>query len=128
VLDAIDERAIHIDATLVPLAPGKLLVSPERVPTDRVPEIFIQAGWDILPGLPSIVSNLEHERWAPLNCLSLDTKRVIVEKSEERFMEQLRGWGFTPIPVAFRSFYNFGGSFHCATVDVRRRGTLQSYF
>jgi glycine amidinotransferase len=22
----------------------------------------------------------------------------------------------------------FGGSFHCATLDVRRRGGLQSYF
>jgi len=22
----------------------------------------------------------------------------------------------------------FGGSFHCATLDIRRRGTLQSYF
>jgi glycine amidinotransferase len=22
----------------------------------------------------------------------------------------------------------FGGSFHCATLDIRRRGTLESYF
>ena len=28
----------------------------------------------------------------------------------------------------FLSYGPFGGSFHCATLDVRRRGTLQSYF
>ena len=43
-------------------------------------------------------------------------------------MAFLRDWGFEPIPCAFRHAYKFGGSFHCATVDIRRRGTLQSYF
>jgi len=35
---------------------------------------------------------------------------------------------FTPIPCAFLNYGPFGGSFHCATLDVRRRGALQSYF
>ena len=26
------------------------------------------------------------------------------------------------------AFNSFGGSFHCATLDVRWRGTLRSYF
>jgi glycine amidinotransferase len=39
-----------------------------------------------------------------------------------------KNWGFTPVPCAFLSFGPFGGSFHCATLDVRRRGALQSYF
>ncbi len=32
-----------------------------------------------------------------------------------------------PIPCDLRHYAPFGGSFHCATLDVRRRGTLQSY-
>jgi glycine amidinotransferase len=39
----------------------------------------------------------------------------------------MKKWGFTPIPCNFRHFNSFGGSFHCATLDVRRRGKLESY-
>ena len=31
-------------------------------------------------------------------------------------------------PLEFLDYVAFGGSFHCATLDVRRRGGLQSYF
>ncbi|MEV4889294.1 hypothetical protein AB0K48_07890 [Nonomuraea sp. NPDC055795] len=37
-------------------------------------------------------------------------------------------WGFTPLPCSFESYYAFAGSFHCATLDVRRDGPLRSYF
>jgi glycine amidinotransferase len=40
----------------------------------------------------------------------------------------LKDWGFEPIPCPFLNYSPFGGSFHCATLDVRRTGTLQSYF
>jgi glycine amidinotransferase len=63
-----------------------------------------------------------------MNLLSLDERRVVVESQERELMDALRAWGFEPIPCPFRGFNALGGSFHCATVDVRRRGTLQSYF
>ena len=43
-------------------------------------------------------------------------------------VQAFKSWGFTPIPVPFRHFLPFGGSFHCATCDIRRTGELQSYF
>lgn len=126
-----DERALHIDATFVPLAPGKLLVNPER-PIKHMPAMFARAGWEILEAPPTAAPSIgEREnvyRWLHMNVLSLDERRVIVEASEEPLIRALRGWGFEPIPCAFRAFYPFGGSFHCATCDVRRRGGLQSYF
>ena len=67
-------------------------------------------------------------RWLSMNVLNLDEERIIVEASEEPTIKQLRNWGFKPIPCGFRKLYRYGGSFHCATVDVRRRGELQSYF
>ena len=67
-------------------------------------------------------------RWINMNVLSLDEERVVVERSDEPMIAALERWGFQPIPCSFRSFNTFGGSFHCATVDVRRRGTLQPYF
>ena len=40
----------------------------------------------------------------------------------------LRDWGFEPVPTPFMNYKLFGGGFHCATLDIRRRGELQSYF
>ncbi len=126
-----DYRAIHIDATFVPLAPGKLLVNPDR-PIKQMPEIIEKSDWEILEA-PESTLPTDHPwyhsfRWLSMNMLSLDEKRIIVEKNEEPMIKALKEWGFEPIPCPFRANYRFGGSFHCTTVDVRRKGTLESYF
>jgi len=36
--------------------------------------------------------------------------------------------GFDTITLPFRNVFEFGGSFHCTTADVRRRGQMKSYF
>ena len=66
--------------------------------------------------------------WIAMNVFSLDERRVLVEREESALIAVLTGWGFEPIPCPFRGFNALGGSFHCATLDVRRRGDLQSYF
>jgi glycine amidinotransferase len=65
--------------------------------------------------------------WINVNVLSLDEERVIVEKTQESTIKALKDWGFKPIPCSFLNFA-YGGAFHCATLDIRRRGMLQSYF
>ncbi len=40
----------------------------------------------------------------------------------------MKDWGLEPIPCPFLHYAAFGGAFHCATLDVRRRGRLESYF
>jgi glycine amidinotransferase len=32
------------------------------------------------------------------------------------------------MPIPFSSYLPFGGSFHCATLDIRRRGLLERHF
>jgi glycine amidinotransferase len=66
--------------------------------------------------------------WAGVNVLMLDEQRVVVEKNQELLIKALREWGFKPIPCSFEAYYPFLGSFHCATLDIRRRGELRSYF
>jgi len=126
-----DDRAVHIDATFVPLAPGKLLVNPDR-PMKNFPDMFKRAGWEILVAprttLPTSHPAFRSFEWLHMNMLSLDEKRIIVEQTEEPLIKALKEWGFQPIPCPFRNNYKYGGSFHCATTDVRRKGTLQSYF
>ncbi len=123
-----DPHPMHIDATLVPLAPGKLLINPDRVP--KVPELF--KGWDVFKA-PRPIMPAEHtlymtSKWINMNVIMLDEQRVVVEKSDEPMISCFKKWGFKPLLCNFRNFNSFGGSFHCATADVRRRGTLQSYF
>jgi glycine amidinotransferase len=123
-------QPMHVDSSLMPLAPGKLLVNPDYIDPSRLPPLF--DSWDILIApepnpvpwrIPSMCS-----RWLSINVLMLDEKRVIVERLQESLIKKLRDWGFEPIPCSFANYAPFGGSFHCATLDVRRRGELQSYF
>ncbi len=125
-------QPMHIDSSFVPLAPGKVLVNPEYVDVERLPPVL--KGWDILiaprpdpfTGFSARVSSCSP--WTSINVLMLDEKRVVVEESQTKLIRALKEWGFNPIPCAFKNFLPFGGSFHCATLDIRRRGTLQSYF
>jgi glycine amidinotransferase len=123
-----DSHPMHVNATFMPLAPGKVLVNPERV--DRVPELF--EGWDVLvapePCIPESHPMYMCSRWISMNVLMLDEHRVFVDDGETSLIEAFEGWGFEPIPCPFRTVNTFGGGFHCATLDVRRRGALEDYF
>lgn len=123
-----DANPMHIDATLMPLAPGKLLVHPERV--SQVPDLFRE--WQVLrappPAIPPEHPMYMSSRWMNINVLMLDPGRVVVEAQDQPMIEAMTRWGFDVLPCPFRQFNSFGGSFHCATLDVRRQGTLQSYF
>lgn len=123
-----DSHPMHIDATLVPLAPGKLLIHPERVTS--VPGPF--RSWEVRRAPPPAIP-IEHPMfmssgWLNLNVLMLDPDHVVVEAQDRPMIDLMRAWGFEVLPCPFRHFNSFGGSFHCATLDVRRRGRLQSYF
>jgi glycine amidinotransferase len=128
VVELDDPHPMHIDASLMPLAPGKLLVNPLRVP--KVPDIF--AGWDVLRAPTPVISDSHPlyltSKWLNMNVLMIDEQRVLVEREDEPMISALRDWGMTPIPCSFRHVNSLGGSFHCATLDIRRCGTLQSYF
>lgn len=125
-------QPMHIDSSLVPLAPGKLLVNPDYIDVSRLPSVF--KSWDkLIAPRPDPVSGFMSKisacsPWTSINVLMLDEKRVIVDKSQVSLIRALKDWGFEPIGCAFLNYGPFGGSFHCATLDIRRRGTLQSYF
>ena len=123
-------QAMHIDTTFMPLAPGKVLVNPEFLDIDKLPAILKR--WEILIAPKAVQGDYEGmdviSSWANMNMLMLDEKRVIVEQKQEPMIKALKNWGFNPIPCSFENYYPFMGSFHCATLDIRRRGELKSYF
>ena len=129
-VEVFDTHPMHIDATFYPLAPGKLLINPERI--RNVPEIFDKSGWDVLvcpqPNMPDSHPMYTCSKWLSMNVLMLDQERVIVSKGEDNLIRAFKDWGFRPIVCDFYHFESIAGGFHCATVDVRRQGELESYF
>lgn len=122
-------EAVHIDTSFMPLAPGKVLISPEYIDPKTLPSILKK--WDILiapPPVPNTDPLKVVSPWISINVLMLDERRVIVEKRQEPLIRALVDWGFEPIACEFDAYFPFLGGFHCATLDVRRRGTLESYF
>lgn len=123
-------QPMHIDTTFVPLAPGKALINPEYLDTERLPEIL--SSWELRAAPPPVISPGQQidmsSAWLTMNVFMLDPTRVVVEAAQEPLIYMLKEWGFEPIPCPFQHYYYFGGGFHCSTLDIRRAGTLESYF
>ena len=128
IIETEDVRRMHIDATIVPLAPGKLLVNSKVF--KEAPSIFHD--WEIIKAPEPCLSKTHplfmSSPWVTINVLSIDEKRVIVEAGEYKLAELLSKRGFNVIPREFKYFHTFGGGFHCATLDIRRQGSNASYF
>ncbi|MEO8670617.1 MAG: hypothetical protein ABI411_04820 [Tahibacter sp.] len=123
---------MHIDTTLVPIRPGVVMVNPERPCLDDTLDLFRANQWRVIDAPPSVRSGPSPARgvsnWISMNLLMLDERTAVVEQSETPMIDLLRSLGCEVIPCAFERVYGFGGSFHCCTLDIRREGTLQSYF
>jgi glycine amidinotransferase len=121
-------EAIHIDTTLMPLSPGKVLVSPEYIDVAHLPAALSR--WDVLVApepVPTVGDPLGVvSKWGSINVLMLDEQRILVERRQEPLIAKLKDWGFVPIPIDFEAWLPFIGSLHCSTLDVRRRGVLRS--
>lgn len=134
IIETKSKQPMHIDTTFVPLGPGKVMINPKYIDVDKLPSIL--KSWDILVAPEPVIvkGGFFNENaalcsmWLSMNVLLLDEERVICEKSQQPTIRALKDWGFKPIPCNFMHFNPFGGAFHCATLDIRRRGTLQSYF
>merc|ERR1712187_335292 len=118
----------------VALKPGFVLTNPDRPVVEEEDKIFRQNDWRLVD-VPSYTTHLEHpvccqsSRWLSMNVFSLSEQKVVVEANETpliNFLEQEHG--FDVIPVEYRKVFEFGGSLHCSTWDVRRRGQKQNYF
>ncbi len=115
----------HIDASVVPLRPGMLLMH-ESVDADSLPAPLrrwstIRYEWLDKPievvedGVPFLASQS-----IGMNVLSLDEEHVVVQDIQEPLIRILDKNGFTPVPVRWRHGRSLGGGFHCVTLDVRR--------
>ncbi len=132
-IEFVDAHPHHIDATFVPLRPGLVLTNPERPAKHDGLDLFEANDWELVDATPSSrprrsASVEEPSNWISMNILSLDEKTVVVEEAELPFAELLCSLDFEVLTCPFDAVYKFGGSFHCCSLDIRRRGSLASYF
>ena len=125
---------MHIDSTFMPLGPGRVLVNPDYLDVNDLPKVL--KSWEVLVApRPDPIPNASWRSkismcsdWISINFLLLDEKRVVVEESQVSLIKAFEAWGLQTIASPFTEYGPFGGSFHCATLDIRRSGTLESYF
>lgn len=130
----LDRFPSHIDCTFVPLRPGLVLTNPERPIASADREIFDRNGWQFvdaplpITGDDDMPDHCQSSMWLSMNVLSLSPTVVVCEAREAPLHHLLDRLGFEVLTVPFRHVYEFGGSLHCATWDIRRTGGRSDFF
>lgn len=124
--------SIHIDSTIALLRPGLALINPERVRDDNLPAPL--RGWDLIRAPEMVDLGLQGEPlpwpssiWIGMNLLMVNPSLAIVDAKQAALHRLLERHGIDVIPLSLRHARTLGGGIHCATLDLRRRGTLESY-
>ncbi len=120
----------HIDTTFTFIRPGLVVVNPERVNKDNMPDLL--KGWDKI-WCPEMVDYAQHgfmplsSIWIGMNFLMLNPNLAIVEKKQIHLIKELEKHKVDVIPLQLRHPRTLGGGFHCVTSDIRRKGGLEVY-
>ncbi len=125
----------HIDSTFVALRPGLMLCNPGRLSDDTLPGILKQ--WEVIYSPPmentgsydaDYLAKSIGSKWIDMNLFSINPDLVVVDEGQSALISLLEKQGLEVIPLKLRHSKMLGGGFHCITLDIRRRGTLQRYF
>lgn len=127
----------HIDGELVCLKPGVFLLNPKfACVKDMLPKKF-QSWKFIVPedltqqldvsGMTDIDIQLASSRGMDINVLSLDEKRVLVNRRAVGVIKALEQNGFEPILVDLDNGEIFAGGIHCSTLDLVREDEYVYY-
>jgi N-dimethylarginine dimethylaminohydrolase len=125
----------HIDSTFVALRPGLMLCNPARLNDDALPEILKQ--WEVIYSPPmentdqfdaDYLAKSIGSKWIDMNIFSIRPDLAVVDRDQTALIRLLEKKGVDVIPLKLRHSKMLGGGFHCVTLDIRRSGTLQSYF
>ncbi len=119
----------HIDTTIAPLRPGLVLLNPERVTHENMPEVF--RNWEHLwcPEFINIgfTGSPISSTAIGMNLLMVNPELAIVESAQPKLIAMLEANGIEVHPMHLPHARTMGGGFHCVTLDLRRRGHLESY-
>lgn len=119
----------HIDTTIMPLRSGLVLLNPERVTKENLPKVF--EDWEHLWCPPPVDIGFTGQpissTWISMNLLMVNPGLAIVEREQPALIRALEAKSIEVIPLHMPHARTLGGSFHCVTLDLRRRGKLENY-
>ncbi len=121
---------VHLDTTILPLAPGKVLLNPYRINDNNLPNYF--KNWEkIYAEEPIATPYLEHYApasvWLGINVLSINENLVAVEQTQTKLARQLESHGFDVMLVQMRHCRTLSGGPHCVTLDTVRDDEYNDY-
>lgn len=121
----------HIDTTITLVRPGLVVLNPERIHPDQVPQLF--KNWDIIwcPDNVDTGYAWSYPRasiWqGGLNFIMVNPDLALVNDLQIPLIKELESREVTVAPLPMRHARTLSGGFHCATLDVRRTGSLEDY-
>jgi scyllo-inosamine-4-phosphate amidinotransferase 1 len=121
---------VHLDTTIMPLAPGVVLLNPDRINENNLPEFFKK--WHKIWAADPIATPCEEHwavasSWLGMNVLSINEKLVAVEERQTNLINQLEDNGFDVLSVRLRHCRTLSGGPHCVTLDTVRDEILEDY-
>ncbi len=122
-VEMVDDYLYHLDCSIFPLNDKKTMIctelfSPEELKTlSKYTDIIDVSVDDAFGGITNSV------RMG--NMILCASNIAELKKGEE--MYDLEKHKIDCVPVQFRHAMTLSGGIHCATLDLRRRGTLESY-
>lgn len=122
-------RGSHVDTTITLVCPGLVVVNAERVHPDNLPDMF--HGWDVIY-LSDVVDigytgTAYASKWIGINFMMVNPNLAIVDRTQLPLIRELEKRGINVVPLQLRHARTLGGGFHCVTLDVRRKGGLETY-
>ncbi len=122
---------IHIDSTISLLRPGLVLLNPERVTEDNIPEPLKK--WDKIWCPEMVDSPLTEENplssiWIGMNLIMLAPDLALVDSKQEHLIRALNKHGIEVMGFDLRHSRTLGGGFHCSILDTKRKSKMEKYF
>lgn len=120
----------HIDTTITVVRPGLVVLCPERINKDQVPELF--NSWDIIWCPPMVDTGYcwNYPRasiWQGMNFIMVNPSLAVVNNKQLELIRLLEQHRVDVMPMPMRQARSLSGGFHCTTVDIRRKGGLEDY-
>lgn len=116
-------QQMHIDTTMAPIEPGKLVCNPSWPPESIFQNIFADAGWRTFwAPTPTQPASVFSTAWLSMNWLQIDERTIIIEENEKEMINLLETLGKKVIPIPYRHNYDMFGALHCSTLDLKREG------
>lgn len=113
----------HIDTTITFLREGLVLLNPERVNSNNIPEAL--KDWEKVMS-PEVVdigfTDVAYGSiWIGMNLIMINPNLAIVCKQQKALIKTLEKYQIDVIPMELRHARTLGGGFHCVTLDIRRK-------